>query len=206
MLKRDLQTITLKLSDLRDYQVARQQHRLNRGQRNRPPLETLAGEDASTSGSAPSSSSQPAPSTSAAAAAGEGSGSAPGSATGSVAESVAGSASGSGSGSASGSAFGVGNLSLTYSGPRSATPSVASYTNSTTPTPGNPEDRPGTASISTDDVSVAAVVDDTDTIDELSDDNWHDLNAETNTNDTNEEEDGARGGVDLEEDGARGGV
>jgi len=47
-------------------------------------------------------------------------------------------------------------------------------------------------------VSVAAVVDDTDTIDEISDDNWVDLNADTNdTIDTHEEE---------EEDGARGGI
>lgn len=199
MLKRDLQSITLKLSDLKEYEVVRQKRKNLKAQGPRPRLsmDALASDDIpSTSGTATSSCSQTCTGT------------------------------GPGSSSGSGSGSGSGSISLSGSGPRSETPSSASYTNSTTPTGITQEEvfRPssavtGTTSGSMDDVSVAAVVDDTDTIDELSDDNWQDLNAETNTdtNDTIEEvieeeqevegrEEGEEEDDDEEEDGARGGI
>ncbi|KAH8294454.1 hypothetical protein KR018_007367 [Drosophila ironensis] len=177
MLKRDLQRITLKLSDLKEYEVARQKHKnKGGGPRLRLQMDAFAGDDIpSTSGTATNLCSQ--------------------TETGS----------GSGSGSRSGSILGSASLTGSGNGTQSETPSSASYTNSTTPTPATQEElfRPssavtGTTSGSMDDVSVAAVADETDTVDELSDDNWHDLNAQSN--DTMEEEE------DSEADGARGGI
>ncbi|SPP78713.1 uncharacterized protein LOC117580932 [Drosophila guanche] len=146
MLKRDLQSITLKLSDLKEYDAKRLENKI-KNQRPRQSVEPITGDDASTSGTTTSS-------------------------------------------------FSGGNFT--------DTPSANTPTGSTTPTLPTEEDvadrppRPtsvaatattaATNSGSTDDdVSVAAVADDNDTIDELSDDNWVDL--EPN------DEDGARGGA-----------
>ncbi|EDW30770.1 GL13328 [Drosophila persimilis] len=150
MLKRDLQSITLKLSDLKEYDAKRLEHKF-KNQRPRHSVETITGDDASTSGTATSS-------------------------------------------------FTAGTCTET---PSSGTP-----TGSTTPTLATQEDladrspRPtsvaATATTATtnsgstdDDISVAAVADDNDTIDDFSDDNWVDLDADTNDAD----EEGARGGA-----------
>ncbi|XP_022219068.1 uncharacterized protein LOC111071843 [Drosophila obscura] len=143
MLKRDLQSITLKLSDLKEYDAKRLEHKF-KNQRPRCSVETITGDDASTSGTATSS-------------------------------------------------YTAGTCTETPS-TGSTTPTLASQED-LADRPPRPTSAAATATTATtnsgstdDDISVAAVADDNDTIDELSDDNWVDMDADTN------DEEGARGG------------